>query len=68
LQSVEDADLQDSRFLDDHRGSVALLAAQVYVLACREGDFRVLSIRESQAMNEIRDETGEMTSAFFEAQ
>jgi hypothetical protein len=38
LQGVEDADLQDSRFLHHHRGRVALSLAQISVLACCDGD------------------------------
>src|SRR5208283_5772393 len=56
------------RFLDHHRGAMALLTAQISMLTRRDGDGCFLVLREAQTVNQISDEIGKMTGAGFEAQ
>jgi len=68
MQCRENADLQDSGFVNDHRSRVALLASQLSVAVCSDRNRSFRSFVETQPGDYIVEEFRKMARAFLEVQ
>ena len=68
VQRRKNADLQNSGFIYDHCGGVALLSSQLSVMTCRDRNRSFRSFVKTQPGNHVMEELRKMAGTFLEIQ